>query len=222
MTDYYQAGSFLRCSPISDINLHVQVPRFECPICGNDGWCNSYNYPHLDASEALSKEDLKMLGPKARLKSSSEQLLDIVWKLRRKWNIPVTTATTFGPTEVKVTTRPKVDFFVLINHAGFFCKRPAVERLLKAGVQLDFVTTPSKGKYATEANYVEIVVPVFGHEKLPDGIGFCSECLRYTPGKSFRTMLLEGHIPEPCAANGGWLSWLNFNAPGAAVGELAN
>jgi hypothetical protein len=195
MKRFYQAGGSLENSPISDLHLHAQIPGYSCSVCRSDNITSWYNYPHLDISEVLSKDELKKLGPIIQTKGTDDEIVEIVRRLRRKWNVPVAAGTIFGRTRLKVTTKPKMDFHVLVCHAGLFCRRPAAEKLRREGVPFDYVETPAKGKYAADADYVEFVVPVLGHTKLPSGYSFCNACLRYRPDGSFRTVLLEEQLP---------------------------
>ena len=195
MIRFYQAGNFLENSPVSDLTLHAQIPDYTCPACGNDDITTNYSYPHLEIGEVVTKEERKKLGPVMRTRGNNEEIAEIVWRLRRKWNIAVSAGTIFGPTSLKVTTKPKADFYVLVNHAGFFCKHSAAEKLLQAGIAIEYVKTPARGKWASEADYVELAVPVLGNQKLPPGKSFCPECLRYRPGRSFRTILIEERLP---------------------------
>lgn len=195
MTQFYQAGSFLDDSPITDVDLACNVPEFYCPACGASGITTFYNYPHLNPADTLSSTEIRKLGPVIRSKGSNEEILQIVRRLRRQWNMPITAGTIFGPTRIKVGRKPKVDFCVLICHAGLFCRREAAEKLLRAGVAFNYVRSPAVGKYAPEADYVEFIVPVGGHCLLPRGKAFCDECLRYSPGGSFETFLIREGLP---------------------------
>lgn len=192
--EYFQAG-FFDFTPVSDLDLCAQIPGFTCPSCGQSLITSWLSYPNLDVLEIVSKEERKRLGPVMRLKSSDEEIIRIISRLRDRWAVPITAGTVVGPTRVKVTSKPKDDFHVLPNHIGFFCRRPAAKRLLQEGVPIQFVETPAKGKYGAEADYVEIVVPVMGRVQLPIEKTFCDHCLRYSPGKSFPTVLLREHTP---------------------------
>ena len=115
--------------------------------------------------------------------------------MRQRWSVPVSAGTIIGPTRVHVTSKPKVDFHVLVNHAGLFCRRPVAEKLVWEGLKIEFVETPAGGKYGAEAGYVEFVVPILGHAQLPVESSFCSTCFRCTPGGSFPTVLLLEELP---------------------------
>jgi hypothetical protein len=117
-------------------------------------------------------------------------MLRIVEKLRFRWGIPVATGTQFGPTKLKVTSKPKADFYVLPFHAGLFCRRAAAERLLNEGIQFDYVKADTRGKYAEAADFLELVVPVTGHNLVPEDCSFCKCCFRYNSPGSFMTVLL--------------------------------
>jgi len=127
--------------------------------------------------------------------SSDEEIIGLIERFRQKWGLHVTAGTIFGPTRVKVTSKPKEDFHVLPNHAGLFCRQPAVERLLREGVAIEFVETPATGKWGAEAGYVELVVPVMGHVQFPVERSFCAACSRYSPAESFPRVLQRGGLP---------------------------
>lgn len=191
---FHQAG-FFGFSPVSDLDLCAQIPNFTCSTCGQSRITSFHSYPHLDVFDVISKEERKRLGPVMRIRSTDVEIIQIVERMRQKWGVFVTAGTIIGPTRVKVTSKPKVDFHVLVNHAGLFCRRPAAEKLMGAGLEIGFVETPARGKYGAEAGYVEFVVPVRGHVQLPIEKSFCSTCFRYTPGGSFWTVLLHEGLP---------------------------
>ena len=192
---FYKAGSFLEVGPVSDLDVHVQIPEYSCAACGQSGITSYYNYPLLEPEKLLSKRQLQRLGPAMQIKSTNEELLEIVDLLRAAWTVPITAGTILGPTRLKVTAKPKTDLYVLLGHAGFFCRRGAAEKLKSEGVPIEWVTTPVAGKYAAEADYVEIAVPVMGHNQLPEGKSFCEKCLRYSPSGSFKTVLSPVGLP---------------------------
>ena len=195
VTRHFYSAGFFGFSPVSDFDLCAQIPGFTCSSCGESSITTLYNYPHRDAFEVISKEERKRLGPVTRARSTDAEIIQIVERMRQKWGIPVTAGTIIGPTRVAVTSKPKVDFHVLVNHAGLFCRRLAAEKLVRAGLKIEFVETPAVGKYGAEAGYVEFVVPVRGHVQLPMEKEFCSTCFRYTPGGSFPPVLLQEGLP---------------------------
>jgi hypothetical protein len=193
-SEFYQAG-FFGFSPISDLNMCVQIPNFTCSSCGQTSITSSYSYPHLDAFEVISDEERKRLGPVVSIRSTDAEIFQIIERMRQSWAVPVTAGSVIGPTRVKVTSKPKVDFHVLVNHAGLFCRRPAAEKLLRQGLKIAFVETSPWGKYGADAGYVEFVVPVQGHAQLPIEKSFCGTCFRYTPSGSFPTVLSTEELP---------------------------
>jgi hypothetical protein len=187
---YYRAG-FFEDSPVSDLGLRVIIPKYTCEYCGQYKIVNYYNYPQLDIKSVLDEEQILRLGPKIRKSANNAEILEIIVQLRRAFNVPITAGTIFGPTCLKVTSRPKVDFYALIQHAGLFCRKSAVEKLLKHGLKFEYVESPATGKWAVEAGFMELVVPVTGHQLLPPGVTFCNHCLRYISKESFPTILIQ-------------------------------
>jgi len=135
------------------------------------------------------------MGPVMKQKPTSDEMLEIVDKLRNKFKVPITAGTAFGPTGIKVTKRAKDDFHVLLGHIAMFWKRTAAAKLKDAGITVESVNAPANGKHAEDADYVEIVVPVLGEEQIPPDKTFCWSCLRYSPGGSFRPVLLKKTVP---------------------------
>jgi hypothetical protein len=194
--EFYQAGSFWDDrSPISTFDLDVQIPKFKCPNCAQELITSYFSYPQLNVTELLSKQELRKMGPIIKQQSTSVDILAIIEKLRNKWNVPITAGTAFGPTRITVTKKATVDFHVLVGHIGLFCKRAAATKLTNAGIMLEYVETPAKGKFADDADFVEIVVPVAGEEQVPQNKTFCWSCFRYSPGGSFRPVLLRNTVP---------------------------
>ena len=187
-SEFFQAG-FFADGPVSDWQQRYVVPIYACPVCQLETQTHVYSYPHLDPAEALTQDELKSLGPKVRAPATNEGMLRIVEKLRSRWGIPVGSGTQFGPTKLKVTSKPKADFYVLPFHAGLFCRQVAAERLLGEGIQFDSVRSDAQGKYAEEAGFLELVVPVRGHSVLPVEYSFCSWCSRFKPPYSFTEVL---------------------------------
>ena len=194
---FYGAGGGLEDnSGISDFDIYQMVPDFTCTVCGQYDITTNYNYPQLRTEDILSRDEIDRLGPVMERESRDEEMLRLVNKLRKRWNVPITAGTIFGPTRIKVGKKVQQDVHVLLNHAGFLCRRRAAEALKGEGIAMDYVRTPATGKYAEKADYVEIVVPVMGHQKLPPDRSFCNECLRYGGGTSFRTILIEESLPK--------------------------
>jgi len=190
MGNYYRAGYFGESS-VSDIDVCVNIPNFRCEVCGQHEIVNYYNYPQFDAKSVLNEDLVSKLGPRIGKRSSDGEIFEIAMQLRRVFKVPVTAGTIFGPTRLRVTSRPKADFYVLVQHAGLFCRRSAVQKLLADGLKIEFVESPASGKWASEAGYVELVVPVIAHQKLPSGVTFCGDCFRHTSKVSFPTVLIQ-------------------------------
>lgn len=191
--EFFKAGYF--DGPIRDFTFCAQIPRFTCSNCHYDSVTNWFNYPHLDVMTVVSKEERKRLGPIMKVKSTDDEIIRIISEMRKVWNVPITAGTILGPTRVKVTSKPKDDLHVLFNSMGFFCRRPAAEKLSRE-VPIRFVETTAIGKYGAAADYVEIIVPVAGRAQMPVEVTFCEECLRYSPDRGFPTVLIREHIPN--------------------------
>ena len=58
------------------------------------------------------------------------------------------------------------------SHAALFCRSRAARRLAGEGFKFDVLKGDVRGKYAEEAEFVELVVPVRGHTLLPEGYSF--------------------------------------------------
>jgi hypothetical protein len=187
-SEFFQAG-FFADAPVSDWQQRYVVPIYACPACQLEIQTHVYSYPHLDPAEALTQDELKSLGPKVRAPATNEGMLRIVEKLQSRWSIPVGSGTQFGPTRLKVTSQPKADFYVLPFHAGLFCRKTAAERLLGEGIQFEYVRPDARGKWAEEADFLELVVPVRGHSLLPVEYSFCASCARFKPPSTVKDVL---------------------------------
>ncbi len=122
-------------------------------------------------------------------------MLAIVAAIESHWHIPVTAGSNFLPVIIKVTGNPKVDFDVLPNHGGIFCKRSAIERLRNEGFSLDFVDADASGKYAAEADFVQLALPVVQTGLKVSGYTFCKVCHRWSPSKP-KLPVREVNVPD--------------------------
>jgi len=78
---------------------------------------------------------------------------------------------------IKVS-RPVVnyDFQTIVMSFNTFFRRQAAQALQRAGFDFDFVEPEFQGKYAAEADMVQLVVPIVARIRLKTGYVYCERC----------------------------------------------
>jgi len=188
--DFYQP-TYFGDSPISDLDYVYRIPRFKCEHCGSDSTTSRFAYPHLDPSTVLSLEELRIIDGRKPEKASDDKIANCLGQLRARWRVPVTAGTSFGPVRIKVSARPKDAFDALPLHSALFLRRGMAERLKAEGFVFDYVLADAYGRYAAEADLVQLCAPTAGRLWLPPSITFCSHCLRHSPHERLEPILYD-------------------------------
>jgi hypothetical protein len=167
--------------PVVGMEFTWRVPNgVDCPACGSSYPVLHLGYPHLDPTEVLSPSQARLLDHKRcwddSMDDQEKALRDCIEHLERHFFVPVFSGTYFGPLKIALGRKMKWDIVVLSTVPVLLGRRSAVEALRREGFDFEFIELMTTGKYASTADIVQLVAPIVGHGRLPEGMTYCKKC----------------------------------------------